>query len=105
MSLIDQLREADRNSTKHHKGRGLRLFLEHKNEIKDALNAGYSIKTIWEHVYANGKISIKYSCFAAYVCQYITSLDLPQKPEKPKPISEEEERKIRREKLLRDLKK
>lgn len=53
-----------RASTKRDKN--LVMFLAVKDDVADALQAGYPVKTIWEHMYATGRLSIGYDSFLNY---------------------------------------
>jgi len=48
MSLVDEIKQEDKQSSSAHKikGHGKRLFIAHKEGIKAALDEGYSIKRI-----------------------------------------------------------
>lgn len=93
--LVEQLTEAalasdgeGKKPTKKNKA----LFLSKKDEIKEAMDAGWRMKNIWallaeQQVFVGG-----YDCFIRYVHRYITnSVDAPQAPpsshEPPPPVS------------------
>lgn len=46
-------------------------FLAVKEDVVIAIEAGYSGKTIWEHLKENGKISCRYETFLNHVKKYI----------------------------------
>ncbi|WP_020405849.1 TraK family protein [Hahella ganghwensis] len=46
-------------------------FLAVRGDVKDAIEAGYSIKTIWEHLRELGKIPYRYETFLKHVRKHI----------------------------------
>ena len=46
-------------------------FLTVRVQVKDAMNDGFSMKTIWKHLHEIEKISCSYRTFVRYVHRYI----------------------------------
>ena len=46
-------------------------FLSVKGDVKAALDAGYSMKTIWEHLHETGRIEYRYETFTLHVKRHI----------------------------------
>lgn len=46
-------------------------FLAVKGNVKAALDAGYSMKTIWAHLHATGRIEYRYETFTLHVKRHI----------------------------------
>lgn len=46
-------------------------FLAVKGDVKAALDAGYSMKTIWEHLHDTGRIEYRYETFTLHVKRHI----------------------------------
>jgi len=59
-----------RNDRKR-KDKSLVSFLAVRLDIKSAIDAGYSKKTIWEHLTETGKISYGYQTFLQHVKKHI----------------------------------
>ena len=49
------------------------LFLALREEIQQALNDGWSVKSIWETLHEEGKISFSYQAFCGHVNRSILS--------------------------------
>ena len=69
MGLLDEL--GKNNSVAANRHRSKRYFLSHKDEIKQALDKGYTIKEIFNYLSEKKKISISYSTLVNYVSRYI----------------------------------
>ena len=48
-------------------------FLTVKVDVKAALDAGYSVTTIWEHMHETGRVSFRYETFLRHVRRHITN--------------------------------
>lgn len=46
-------------------------FLAVRSDVQAALDAGYSMKTIWEHMRETGRLSSRYETFTLHVKRYI----------------------------------
>mgnify|MGYP001485649362 CR=1 FL=1 len=46
-------------------------FLAVKSDVQAALEAGYAMKTIWEHMKEIGRLSCRYETFTQHVKRYI----------------------------------
>ena len=42
-------------------------------DVKEAMEAGYALKIIWEHMRETGRIPFRYETFLKYVRQHITN--------------------------------
>jgi hypothetical protein len=51
-------------------------FLAVKRDVKAALDAGYSMKTLWEHLHATGRIAYRYETFTLHVKRHIRAKPL-----------------------------
>jgi len=51
--------------------KNLVAFLSVKADVQDALNEGYSVKTIWEHMYEKKRIEFGYDTFLNYTNRLI----------------------------------
>ena len=65
-------------------------FLAVRADVKAAIEAGYALKTIWEHMTETGKITYRYATFLKYAnleCKTVPTIETPeQKMRKPAPI-------------------
>ena len=68
MSLLDELKKSP---PIRQRGAGRLAFLALKNEINEALEAGYSSAQIWEHLNAKGTMPVQYRQFVRYVKKFI----------------------------------
>ncbi|MCX8657347.1 hypothetical protein J3U08_11150 [Gilliamella sp. B2894] len=55
------------NNKKTKKAKNRADFLTHKEEIKEAINDGWSVKIIWETLTEEKRISLSYPAFNNYV--------------------------------------
>lgn len=55
------------------------VFLAIRDDVKSAIDAGYSLTTIWEHMHETGRVSTTYETFRRHVKRYIRE----QKPAAP----------------------
>jgi hypothetical protein len=64
-------------------------FLAVRDDVKAALDGGYAMKTIWEHMRETGRISSRYETFTLHVKRFITDVKPVAKPipATPKPAS------------------
>lgn len=75
----------ERESTKRDKN--LVMFLAVKNDVADALEAGYPVKTIWEHMYSTKRLTMGYDSFLNYTNRQIRKP--VNKPNTDKPSTKE----------------
>lgn len=47
------------------------VFLALRDDVKSAIDAGYSMVTIWEHMYETGRVTTTYETFRRHVKRYI----------------------------------
>lgn len=55
-------------------------FLAVKEDVKSALDAGYSMKTIWEYMQETGRIATRYETFTLHVKRYIKNAPAATEP-------------------------
>ena len=48
-------------------------FMAARADVKEAMEAGYALKIIWEHMRETGRIPFRYETFLKYVRQHITN--------------------------------
>jgi len=63
-------------------------FLAVKEDVKSALDAGYSMKTIWEYMQEAGRIATRYETFTLHVKRYIKNGPAPVR-QAPSPAAAE----------------
>lgn len=51
----------------------LAAFMAARSDVKEAMEAGYALKIIWEHMREIGRIPFRYETFLKYVRQHITN--------------------------------
>lgn len=49
-------------------------FMAARSDVKEAIDAGYALKIIWEHMHEIGRIPFRYETFLKYVRQHITNV-------------------------------
>jgi len=80
-----------RETTRPHRNIQKIAFLAVKADVKVAIEAGYALKTIWEHLTETGKITCRYETFLKYVnleCKTVPAAETPeQKISQPAKIS------------------
>jgi hypothetical protein len=54
----------------------LAAFMAARSDVKAAMEAGYALKIIWEHMREIGRIPFRYETFLKYVRQHITDAPL-----------------------------
>lgn len=47
------------------------VFLAIREDVKNAIEAGYSLTTIWEHMHETGRVTTTYETFRRHVRRYI----------------------------------
>lgn len=61
----------------------LATFLGVQPFVEESIEAGYNLKTIWEYLTEQQRISFRYETFLRYVKQYITTASKPRPTNKP----------------------
>lgn len=51
----------------------LAIFLALRFNVIEAMDAGYALKTIWEHMHETGRVPFRYETFLRHVRRYITN--------------------------------
>jgi hypothetical protein len=62
-----------REATRARQDKNLVAFLALKSDVQAAMDAGYSLLTIWEHLHDKAKIAYRYETFAKHVRRHIKS--------------------------------
>lgn len=72
-TYLDNLAEwvRQRESTTRKQDKNLVAFLAIKDDVRLAIEAGYSLRTIWEHLHECGKIAYRYETFLRHVHRHI----------------------------------
>ncbi len=65
---------------------GAIAFLTVKADVIDAIEVGYSMNTIWEHMHETGRVKVSYETFRRYVKRYITAKVLTSNQAQAEPI-------------------
>lgn len=72
---IDQLAEwakkRDAAARPRRQDKNVVAFLAVRANVKEAMDAGYALKTIWEHMHEIGKIPYRYETFLKHVRRHI----------------------------------
>lgn len=55
-------------------------FLSVKADVIDAMEAGYALTTIWEHMHETGRVKVSYETFRRHVQRYIKAASPPAAP-------------------------
>ena len=71
--LVDLLME-DTSGEKAEKQSPRALFLAKRDEIEEALRAGWKRTDIWRYLKKTGACSASYDCFASYVREYLPDI-------------------------------
>lgn len=56
------------------------VFLAIRDDVEAAMNAGYSLTTIWEHMHETGRVNTTYETFRRHVKRFITERNLRSAP-------------------------
>jgi hypothetical protein len=84
--LADWLKK---KGSSNRKDKSIIAFLAIRDDIRAAMNEGYSLQTIWEHLHETGKIPFQYETFCKHVRRYIKTVDKSKLPvEKVQPVDE-----------------
>ncbi|MTI16210.1 hypothetical protein E1162_03035 [Rhodobacteraceae bacterium RKSG542] len=67
LTEISEWAQSETQKRKKIKNEHLVAFNANKEDIQQALQAGYSMKIIWEHLIAKGKLSCCYETFTLHV--------------------------------------
>ena len=77
-----------RQTTSPRRKETLAAFLAVRQDVKEAIAAGYALKTIWEHMHETGRVSFRYETFLRHVRRHITNAP-PECPKLPAPVKSE----------------
>jgi hypothetical protein len=71
---IDELSEwaNKRNVKKPRQSMAAVAFMAARDDVKAAMEAGYALKTIWEHMYETGNFPYRYETFLKHTRRHIT---------------------------------
>ena len=84
-----------REVSRQRRDKNLVAFLALRADIKAAIGAGYTVKTIWEHLFETEKVSCCYETFLKYIRRHITQAKgshpeqkagVVTKPQSPAPL-------------------
>ncbi len=84
-----------RKTSRQKRDKNLVTFLALRADMKAAMGAGYTVKTIWEHLLETKKISCCYETFLKYTQHHITQVkgsppeqkeEVVTKPQLPAPL-------------------
>lgn len=81
----DQLAEwvKKREASRPRQDKNVVAFLAVRADVKEAMDAGYALKTIWEHMHEIGKIPYRYETFLKHVRRHIKQAPEPDTPAPP----------------------
>lgn len=77
-------------ATKPRRKETLAAFLVVRENVREAMAAGYALKTIWEHMHETGRVSYRYETFLRHVRRHITNapIDRTTQSAKVKPAAQ-----------------
>jgi hypothetical protein len=61
-----------RDASRPRQDRNVVAFLAVRADVEAAMDAGYALKTVWEHLHETGKIPYRYETFLNHVRRHIT---------------------------------
>lgn len=78
----DQLAEwaKKREASRPRQDKNVVAFLAVRTDVKEAMDAGYALKTIWEHLHETKKIAYRYETFLRHVRRHIKQTPQPEIP-------------------------
>lgn len=74
-----------RAAQKQRQDKHMVAFLAVRSDVQAALDAGYAMKTIWEHMTETGRLHSRYETFTQHVKRYIRSASDPSTHTPPAP--------------------
>lgn len=83
-TLSERIAERVQKAKTTRSGQNRAAFLAVKEDVVEALDAGWPVKTIWETLQEEGQVAFGYDAFRRYVQQLII-----QEPAKPSPAPAE----------------
>jgi len=74
-SYTDELAEwvKQREATRPRQDKNVVAFLAVREKVQSGIDAGYALKTIWEHLHETGRIPYRYETFLKHVHRHITN--------------------------------
>ena len=63
-------------------------FLAVRGDVVEAMEAGYALTTIYDHMHETGRVSFRYETFLRHVRRHITNAP-PECPKLPAPVKSE----------------
>ncbi len=66
----------EREAKKPRQDKHLVAFLAVKSDVQTALDAGYAMKTIWEHMKETDRLRCRYETFTQHVKRYIKAVSV-----------------------------
>ena len=72
-SYTDELADwvTKRNASRARQDRHVVAFLAVRADVEAAIGAGYSVRTVWEHLHETGKVACRYESFLRHVRLHI----------------------------------
>ena len=88
MTYVENLAKwvREREEKRPRQDQSLVAFLAARQDVVDAMEAGYSLKTIWENLHETGRIRVRYDTFLKHVRRHIRASQKTHPP-KAKPSS------------------
>ena len=74
-NLVDELRRQKETAGQDRRGAGRRFVLARRDEIRTALQEGFTVKEIWQLLADKGAINIRYDAFRVLVRKYVRVRD------------------------------
>lgn len=96
-NYIDELavwaKDHEKKMVTKRKDKSVVAFLAVRSNVKEAMEAGYALKTIWRHMHSTGRTPYRYETFLKHVHRYIKDAQNTS-AKKPGQVSSESLKKI-----------
>jgi hypothetical protein len=66
-----------RSAQKRRQDQAAVAFMAVKPQVVEAINNGYSLATIWEHMHSTGKVDCSYETFRRHVKRFVVTVASP----------------------------
>lgn len=71
----------EKEKSKPPQDKSLVAFLAVKSNVQEAIDAGYSLKTIWQHMHDTGRLPYRYETFLRHVKKHLAkTAEIPPSP-------------------------
>jgi len=84
---------AKRAAKKNRKDASTVAFLAVRTDVKAAMDAGYAMTTIYEHMRETGRVKTSYETFRLHVRRFIKTKSVRPTPQQPATVNEVKEQK------------